>query len=241
MSIMVKAIKVKLRQQLANYRKPASFLIKESYPLPPYSSVIGMLHNACGFTSYHPVKVGIQGSHASDVADLAVLYNFGIKYDAGRHQAKVKNFDGGYDGINRGVRPIHLLTDIELTLYVVPEQEHDLDIMYQGLLRPQQYLSLGRHEDLVRIDSVEVVELVVYDGRKHDRLDIKPMYVPINQIKGEPRGTVYNLNKTFHIDPKKNLRLWDEVVLAGLVQSTPKLKNGAGWVDTTENSLVCLA
>ena len=39
---MVKAIKLHITQQMPNYRKPASFMIKESYPLPPYSSVIGM-------------------------------------------------------------------------------------------------------------------------------------------------------------------------------------------------------
>ena len=101
---MLKAIRVELEQQLPNYRKPASFLVKESFPLPPYSTVIGMIHTACGFTEYHPMRISIQGNYASDVSDLAVLYNFGIKYDATRHQYKVLNEEGIYDGINRGVR-----------------------------------------------------------------------------------------------------------------------------------------
>jgi len=61
---MNKAIRIKCSQQLANYRKPTSFLIKESYPLPPYSTVIGMIHVACGFTEYHPMDISIQGKHS---------------------------------------------------------------------------------------------------------------------------------------------------------------------------------
>lgn len=94
---MLKAIRVELEQQLPNYRKPASFLVKESFPLPPYSTVIGMIHTACGFTEYHPMRISIQGNYASDVSDLAVLYNFGSKYnekEANRHQYKVLNEEG---------------------------------------------------------------------------------------------------------------------------------------------------
>src|ERR1035437_3519376 len=110
---MLKAIRIKLWQQMPNYRKPASFLVRESYPLPPYSSVIGMVHLACDFTEYHAMNVSIQGSYASEVSDLATMYNFGIKYDETRHQGKVLNEAGGYDGINKGVKPAHLLTDVE--------------------------------------------------------------------------------------------------------------------------------
>ncbi len=34
---------------MVNYRVPTSFQLKESYPLPPYSTVIGMVHSLCNF------------------------------------------------------------------------------------------------------------------------------------------------------------------------------------------------
>lgn len=49
---MERAIRVQCYQTLANYRKPSSFIIKETYPLPPYSTVLGMIHAICGFTDY---------------------------------------------------------------------------------------------------------------------------------------------------------------------------------------------
>ena len=40
---MMKAIRLHCFQNLANYKKPSSFIIKETYPLPPYSTIIGMI------------------------------------------------------------------------------------------------------------------------------------------------------------------------------------------------------
>ena len=37
-------IKLKLFQETACYKKPFAFKVAETYPLPPYSTVIGMLH-----------------------------------------------------------------------------------------------------------------------------------------------------------------------------------------------------
>ena len=54
---MNKAIRIKCKQELVNFKKPTSLLIKETYPLPPYSTVIGMIHTACGFKEYHDMKI----------------------------------------------------------------------------------------------------------------------------------------------------------------------------------------
>ena len=63
----MKAIKLKLYQNLVNYKKPTSFQLKETYPLPPYSTVIGMIHYACDFDEYKDMNVSIQGSYYSKV------------------------------------------------------------------------------------------------------------------------------------------------------------------------------
>ena len=47
-----KAVRLKLYQSMANYKKPTSFQLKETYPLPPYSTVIGMVHNLCNYEEY---------------------------------------------------------------------------------------------------------------------------------------------------------------------------------------------
>ena len=53
---MERAIRIKCFQNLVNYKKPSSFIIKETFPLPPYSTVLGMIHAACGYTEFHPMS-----------------------------------------------------------------------------------------------------------------------------------------------------------------------------------------
>lgn len=66
----MKGIKVLLKQEVANYKKPSSFQLKESYPLPPYSTVIGMVHYLCDFDEYKPMKISIQGKYRSKTNDF---------------------------------------------------------------------------------------------------------------------------------------------------------------------------
>ena len=72
----MRAIRIQCFQNLANYRKPSSLIIKETYPLPPYSTVIGMVHRACDFKEYHPMNVSIQGTNKGTISDLYTRYSF---------------------------------------------------------------------------------------------------------------------------------------------------------------------
>ncbi|SJZ74364.1 CRISPR-associated protein Cas5 [Garciella nitratireducens] len=72
----MKAIRVKLYQNMVNYRKSTSFQLKETYPLPSPSTVIGMVHNLCGFTEYNEMDISIQGKYHSKVNDLYTRYEF---------------------------------------------------------------------------------------------------------------------------------------------------------------------
>lgn len=61
----MQAIRIKLKQRQAHYGKPECVDNRMTYPLPPYSTVIGALHGACGYTEYHPMDVSIQGKFDS--------------------------------------------------------------------------------------------------------------------------------------------------------------------------------
>jgi len=61
----MKVLRIKLTQSKAHYRKEESDKNKMTYPLPPLSTVIGALHNACKFREYHPMDLSIQGSYES--------------------------------------------------------------------------------------------------------------------------------------------------------------------------------
>ncbi len=222
----MKGIRLELSQDMVNYKKPASFQLKETYPLPPYSTVIGMIHNICGYTEYHPMQVSIQGKYFSKVNDLFTRYEFknGMSYDASRHQLQAGDF-----GISRGVATAELLVDVELLIHIVPEEDEVLEKIYNSFLKPVEYPSLGRREDLAVINDVSIVEINMETIKDSDRLKsgyaayiplsyLNEEYVKTNSVEGvEYSGTRYKLNKNYTLEnygtdkSPKIFRKWNTV------------------------------
>ena len=201
---MERAIRVKCFQNLVNYKKPSSFIIKETFPLPPYSTVLGMIHAACGYTEFHPMKLCIQGTNSGTVSELYTRYSFsaGTKYEEGRHQICVE--DGERYGIFRGIANVELVCDNDMVIHVIPEED-DFEKVYNSLKYPPRYLSLGRYEDLLDIERVDIVNI-----HQEDEVVIKrDMYIPVSYgiELGDRRGTIYNLTKEYEIT-KQGLRRW---------------------------------
>ncbi|OOM13476.1 CRISPR-associated protein Cas5 [Clostridium saccharobutylicum] len=61
----MEVLRIILTQSSANYKKEETVLNKMTYPLPPFSTIIGALHSACGYTYYHPMDISVQGKYES--------------------------------------------------------------------------------------------------------------------------------------------------------------------------------
>lgn len=224
----MKAIRLKLKQNLVNYKLPTSFQLKETYPLPPYSTIIGMIHNACNYLEYKPMQISVQGKYHSKVNDLATRYEFknGMTYDSTRHQLKVGDY-----GISMGVSNVELLSEVELLIHIVPEDQSLVEEIYNAFKTPREYISLGRREDLVVIDEVKVVEILEERVRGENlriNRDYKA-YIPVQLIEKkrvliegevdtiEYKGTMYNLTKDYALvnygttKSPKVFRKWNKV------------------------------
>lgn len=224
----MKSIRLKLKQNLVNYKLPTSFQLKETYPLPPYSTIIGMIHNACNYLEYKPMQISVQGKYHSKVNDLATRYEFknGMTYDSTRHQLKVGDY-----GISIGVSNVELLSEVELLIHIVPEDQSLVEEIYNAFKTPRDYISLGRREDLVVIDEVKVVEILEERVRGENlriNRDYKA-YIPVQLIEKkrvliegevdtiEYKGTMYNLTKDYALvnygttKSPKVFRKWNKV------------------------------
>lgn len=204
----MKGIRLRISQDMVNYKKPASFQLKETYPLPPYSTVIGMVHNMCRYKEYHPMQVSVQGKYFSKVNDLFTRYEFknGMTYDPARHQLKVNDF-----GISKGVATAELLVEVELLLHIVPEEEDLVQEIYNRFAMPWEYPSLGRREDLAVIEEMKIVEIrqeVISEGEGLSKgygayIPISYLvndYVEAGSVEGVPySGTQYRLNKNYEL------------------------------------------
>ena len=224
----MKAIKLKLYQNMVNYKVPTSFQLKESYPLPPYSTVIGMVHSLCDFKEYKPMKISISGNYFSKVNDLYTRYEFknGNPFEMGRHQLNVNGY-----GINRGVATAELLVDVNLTIHIIPEDQSEefLNTIFEAFKYPREYPSLGRREDIVLIKDVKIVDV----EKKKLEKDLSNgednfAYIPVNFIQeklvnhGDKKsgmniyGTRYELTKNYILNnigtkaKPKMIRSWEK-------------------------------
>ena len=222
----MKGIRVKIYQEVANYKKPTSSQLKESYPLPPYSTVIGMIHNLCGFTTYQDMDISIQGKHHSKHNDLYTRYEFqsGMKYESGRHQIKAGDL-----GISRGVATAEILSDIELLIHIIPKDENLTEIIKYSFDYPREYPSLGRREDILIIEEVKYVEFTENEIENDIILEKNySAYIPSNYIESKEivfsqvertssTGTRYKLPKKYIVEQygsgksQKTFRRWEKI------------------------------
>lgn len=218
-----KAIRLECYQNMPNYKKPAGMEFKESFKLPPYSTVIGMIHKVCDFKEYKPMKISIQGNTKSIVSDMYTRYFFTPnKCESDRVYFDIinKKEEDKKAGLIRGTGVAELIVDVDLIIHVIPEDENLFDIILDKLKKPSIYPALGRHEDILRIDKIDVVEL---EDTKEIELN-NDAYIPIDILnksrnRGNTAGTIYNLNKVFSINEKNNMRCWKEKVKVKYIKS----------------------
>ena len=73
------------------------------------------------------------------------------------------------------------------------------------MTNPPRYLSLGRYEDLVDIERVDIVNI-----HMDEQVDVKrDIFIPVDSDVevGNCRATIYNLTKEYEIT-KQGLRRW---------------------------------
>ncbi|SDP18810.1 CRISPR-associated protein Cas5 [Clostridium gasigenes] len=77
----MEVLRIILTQSSANYKKEETILNKMTYPLPPFSTVIGAIHGACGYKEYHKMDISIQGKydamHKEPYRDYCFLNSIG--------------------------------------------------------------------------------------------------------------------------------------------------------------------
>ncbi|OCS84759.1 type I-B CRISPR-associated protein Cas5b [Caryophanon tenue] len=155
----MKLLRLKIFQETACYLKPFAFKVGETFPLAPFSTVKGMLHAVLDAKEYIPMNISIQGQSESFVIDYQKKYMYKklevppIVTTAGLREEPEP------DTSVYSTMPMyqHLLFNVEHVIHVEAE-EAILNALYEKLHHLNTTLSLGRWEDLVRIDEVTFVE-----------------------------------------------------------------------------------
>lgn len=206
----MKALRIKAFQETACYTKPFANKVTETYPLPPYSTVKGLIHTVLNADELIPFSLSIQGDYESMMFDYRKTYFV---------KKKEFNMPIIMDGLVTKIpehasmtsMPLytHMLYNVELVFHIKAE-ETILQNIYEAFLHRDAHLSLGRHEDLLRIDEVKEVGLEELDGYEDTNLK-HSMYIPSSCIYEEERknGIPYLLNWRYNI--KKGIREWEKI------------------------------
>lgn len=203
----MKVLKLKLFQETACYKKPFAMKITETYPLPPYSTVNGLIHKVLGATEYIPLKISIQGTYES-------IFN---------------NYQNTYfykkNGITSMPMNSHILLNVNLIIHIGAD-EKVLQEIYDKILNFEEYLSLGRKEDLLRIDNMYFTHINVFDvdsreidESNYENCELKnyeiknSIYIPKNKLEDESiKGISYRLNNYYKNDAENDKkRIWSKV------------------------------
>ncbi|MGL4862461.1 MAG: CRISPR-associated protein Cas5 [Clostridium sp.] len=192
-------LRIILTQNKAHYRKEEAIDNRMTYPLPPYSTIIGAIHKACSYTNYHPMDISIQGNYKSLSTESFTDYLFlnSVTDDRGI-LVKLPDenlYSKGFIKIAEATKPQNNSFKNEVTIFVHNRllldeyktlKEHDTKNKelkkYKNLITSLKYYEILNDVNLViHISSdkatLETIKNNIYNlksiGRSEDFVDIK--------------------------------------------------------------------
>ena len=195
-----KTLFIEIFQPFAQYRNPFTFYYAQSYPLPPKSTIIGMLQNATN-RYYDPefwnLKVSVHGGFES------VFWNYQqlIKGDVAISRVGLINKHDRNPLANIWHPLYHLTIKAQRTpvyqqelfnghLFIFVKGNEDLiEIIKSSLENPKKVLFLGRSEDIIFLKSQP--KILEDEGAKPQVKSVKkslwlkyPTYIKLSKKKG---------------------------------------------------------
>ncbi len=173
----LKALRLRIYQPHAHYRVPFTYQRRHTYPIPPYSTVIGLLCNVlgirnpkgegepheqgckgnngnCTFCKLKKLKISIAGRFQSKTTEYTWFRNLSKKSHVTRFgSTEIREISGHIEHIG-GQSPvsIDILNEVELFIYLAHDEEDFLIKVKDNLENPIQRLyplHLGRAEDWI--------------------------------------------------------------------------------------------
>lgn len=136
-----KIIRLSIFQEKASFRIPYSFEFIETYPLPPFSSVLGLIHNILNLNNtLENINLSISGEYESIIRETVVYKKISKK--------ESKNY------------PITVssLLNLKTIIYIkFPDIELN-KIFINSIKNPPYFLYLGRYEDIINHIDIQEIE-----------------------------------------------------------------------------------
>ncbi|MEM4284207.1 MAG: type I-B CRISPR-associated protein Cas5b [Candidatus Caldarchaeum sp.] len=187
----MKVLRLRIYQPQAHYRVPFTYQRRHTYPIPPYSTVIGFLCNVLGiddqkkketigvrstvlYDELKKIKISIAGRFASKTTEYIWFRNLSKSAHIDRFGYVENRSIGGHIEHIGGQSPVSIdvLDDVRLVIHLAHEEETFLKHIKSSLENPVrrlEVLHLGRAEDWIVIEGLsEVFELSRFPVQRAD-------------------------------------------------------------------------
>ncbi len=163
----LKVLRLRIYQPQAHYRMPFTYQRRHTYPIPPYSTVIGFLCNVLGindqqkeaYQKLRKIKISIAGRFAAKTTEYVWFRNLSIRSHEGRFGRITNRSIGGEVEHIGGQSPIlmDVLEEVRLVIHLAHEAKEFLESILDALYNPRQRLEvlhLGRAEDWLVLEEI---------------------------------------------------------------------------------------
>ncbi|MGB4268035.1 MAG: CRISPR-associated protein Cas5 [Spirochaetota bacterium] len=185
---MNKAVRLKLYQNLCNYRKEGSFGYVQTYPLPTPSMIRGMAHSILDLDKYEPLEISIQGESEGIVTNIQRVYKFDRDPKSrpdNPYRIEVRN---SIKTATHGILFVDLHIHIKLIIHINFFNQSLNEALIQKI--HEKLIVLGRNEDIALLEDVKIVKLGEITSRTIESQ--YPMYVK-SEALSEKIGTFLRL------------------------------------------------
>lgn len=216
-------------QPQAHYRVPFTYQRRHTYPIPPYSTIIGFICNACGiddqndglYKTLRGSKISIAGRFENKITEMIWFRNLrkeAHKNTFGDINIREKNGNICHPGCQSPTR-IDVLENVELIIHIYHEEKEKLEAIKKRLYEKPEHrlqpLHIGRAEDWIVYKEIKLIEDSQLDFEKHDGLYPcffwipEKMFMPAQQDQFDWNnfdGNPYILTTFSHIEGYENHR-----------------------------------
>lgn len=167
----MKALFIKIYQPSAHYRIPFTYQRRHTYPIPPYSTVIGFLCNMLGidnqtnekYDKLKRCKLSISGKFEQKLTEYIWFRNLSKKSHEtyfGSTSTREKNGEINHFGGQSPMR-IDVLENMYLNIHLAGDEAflHELEEYLYEPINRLETMHLGRAEDWLVFESIQMVEL----------------------------------------------------------------------------------
>lgn len=175
-------LRIKIYQPQAHYRIPFSYQRRLTYPLPPYSTIIGFLCNVCGIDDQNKdlyknciskLKISIAGRFKIKLTEMIWFRNLSKEAHKGTYGSIDNREKNGQIGHIGGQSPmkIDVLQDVELIIHLYLDNEANLNDLKKNLENPTNRLGvlhIGRAEDWIVFQEIKLLNNNDVESKRKD-------------------------------------------------------------------------